>query len=230
MDKKPIIRILKIASINIIPAFLFCFLFCFLLPYAQEEINQPGDVEGRLPRPLYREYRDYFDKDRDPKVRVLLHALESHHLSKKFWADYTTGRNEYGRNKYGLDDMRFILRYTPNHPKALTLVGSIARLRKDPSLPIPYYEQAIRLFPQHAVTHAQYGVYLVDIGDINSGIAKLKHALKIDPKLALAHAWLAKAYSRNGDMEQARQAANQAKELGYKGEMLEVTEENVPQK
>jgi Tfp pilus assembly protein PilF len=62
-------------------------------------------------------------------------------------------------------------------------------------------------------------MYLVDIGKIDAGIQKLQKAIEIDPGLGQAHAWLAKAYYKNGNSELARQAAEKAKALGYRGKI-----------
>ena len=153
---------------------------------------------------------DYFAKVRD---EVLLSNVEKYHLGpENFWKLYKSGQYTVA-----IEDLKFVLRYYPNHPETLQLLGSIARLTHDSSLPIPYYEKALRLYPQYASTHAQYGAYLVDVGLIDAGIARLKHAIEMDSKLALAHAWLANAYYQNGNQELARQAAERARALGYKG-------------
>jgi superkiller protein 3 len=92
----------------------------------------------------------------------------------------------------------------------------VSRIRKEPSLAIPFYAKALQLYPQYAITHAQYGSYLTDIGQVEQGIVALKKAVEIDPKLALAYDWLARAYAKSGDLELSRQAAEKAKELGLK--------------
>jgi Tfp pilus assembly protein PilF len=153
---------------------------------------------------------DFFAPNRD---EILLQNVEKYHLGpNNFWEKYRSGKFNYA-----LQELDFVLRYYPNHPKALLLVGSIAKLTQSPSVAIPYYDKALRLFPQYALTHAQYGAFLVEIGNIAGGIAKLKEAIKMDPNLAPARAWLADAYQRKGELELARQEAVRAKELGYRG-------------
>ncbi len=150
---------------------------------------------------------DYFTTPRDSE---LLYNVEKYHLSDEtFMAKYKSGRYYYA-----LQDLKFVLNYFPNHPNALMFMGSVAQLTKDSSLGITYYEKAIRLYPQYALTHAQYGEYLVNIGLVKEGIERLKKAIEIDPKLAIAYKWLSKAYTKNGDLEMALQAAERAKELG----------------
>lgn len=156
--------------------------------------------------------KDYFDL-KDRQELILLGNVEKYHLGpEKFWKWYSAGKFYSA-----IDEIKFVLRYFPNHPNALELLGFTAKLNKTPSLAIPYFENALSLYPQYGLTHAQYGKYLVEIGRLEEGITRLKKAIEIDPKLAVAYEWLSKAYSKSGDMELGRQAAEKAKELGYKG-------------
>jgi predicted Zn-dependent protease len=116
-------------------------------------------------------------------------------------------------------DVKYTLDRFPNHPKGLMLLGVVARLTNDPSFAVNYYKRALSLFPQYAITHVQYGEYLVSVGLTNEGIGQLKRAIEIDPKLAVAYAGLAKAYAKGGNSELSRQAAKQARELGYTGKI-----------
>lgn len=164
---------------------------------------------------------DYFTT---PRNSELLYNVEKYHLSdENFFARYKSRRYYYA-----LQDLEFVLNYFPNHPKALMFMGSVAQLTKDSSLGVIYYEKAIRLYPQYALTHAQYGEYLVNIGLVKEGIERLKKAIEIDPKLAIAYKWLSKAYTKIGDLEMARRAAERAKELGInikEGRKQETTED-----
>jgi len=150
--------------------------------------------------------RDYFD----PKYKVELATVEKYHLTKEtFWMEF-----ESRRYHYALGELKFVLRHFPNHPKALQLMELVAKMMNQPHLVIPYYEKAVRLYPQYALTHAQYGNYLVDIGLTEQGIGRLQKAIEIDPKLTVAYYWLWDAYTKNGNLEMARQIAEKAKELG----------------
>ncbi|MEW5977989.1 MAG: tetratricopeptide repeat protein [Acidobacteriota bacterium] len=153
---------------------------------------------------------DYFAPDRDNSA---LATVERYHLAPgtDFWKMFRA--REY---HYAIQDMYFVLRYFPNHPKALTLLGSLARLMKQPSLPISHFQKAITLFPQHAITHAQFGNYLAAIDQVDPAIEQLKEAVQLDPKLAVAYGWLAEAYAKKGEAELAREAAEQARQLGYR--------------
>jgi Tfp pilus assembly protein PilF len=156
--------------------------------------------------------RDYFD-DADPSVAKDKALIQQFHVSR------IPDLIRQGNYSAALEDINFGLRYFPNHPTALQLLGVVARLQGKPALAIGFFEKALSLFPQHALTHAQYGAYLVEIGNIKEGIEMLQKAVAIDPKLAAAHVLLSKAYTKAGNMELARQAADQARQLGYQGKI-----------
>jgi tetratricopeptide (TPR) repeat protein len=164
---------------------------------------------------------DYFTADQNRDVKDLLRVNEAYHLNNEVMDDFNAGRFDIV-----FRNLRYILKRFPNHPEALMLLGSVAILKKEPSLAIPYYTKALSLYPQYAIIHAQFGAYLIDIGQIDSAIASLNKAIRINPNSAFAHARLAQAYYKSGNLELARQAAEQAKALGYKGKLLrEILEE-----
>jgi len=149
---------------------------------------------------------DYFD----PQYKGKLITVESYHLTKEtFWKKF-----ESRQYNYALQDLSFVLRYFPNHPKALQLMELLGKITQQPHLAIGYYEKAVRLYPQYALTHAQYGNCLVDIGQTEEGIGRLRRAIQINPKLAVTYYWLWDAYTKIGNLEMARQIAEKAKELG----------------
>lgn len=182
---------------------IICML-CFSMVYAQEQIDS-----------------DYYD----PSFSSLLRTVEKYHLDPNtpFWKHFRAG--EYN---YALGELRYVLRYFPNHPTALMLMESIAKIRKMPDVVIPHYERALTLYPQYARTYAQYGGFLINIGRIDEGITKLKRSIEIDPQFALGHALLARAYWRQGNWELSHDFAQRAKELGYRGELLDGLHEHNP--
>jgi Tfp pilus assembly protein PilF len=100
-----------------------------------------------------------------------------------------------------------------NHPQGLAILGMTAKLMKEPSLPISYYERAIQRYPRRALTHAQYGKYLVGIGKVSDGIARLNHAITIDAQLTVAYTWLAQSYLQNRQPELAQQILQRRKAI-----------------
>lgn len=153
---------------------------------------------------------DYFTANQSQGTQVYLSTMEANHGDKIL---PLIGR---GRNDEAVTELKYCLDRFPNHPKYLMLVRTVERLTKKP-LAIHYFERATRLFPQYALTHAQYGWYLIESGRTESGIGKLQQSIDMDPKLTTAYVWLARAYARIGNQELAQKAASQAAELGYSG-------------
>lgn len=153
---------------------------------------------------------DYFDKDKIPLVKQIVFNRERYHLGKSF-------SDSYAAQAYSaaIADLRFVLKSVPNHPQALFHLTSISKLTHNPTLPTVFFERAVKLYPNHAITWAQYGSYLAGIGRMDSGIRVLKHALELDPKHALAYAWLAEIYYAIGDVESAKASEIKARQLGF---------------
>ncbi len=128
---------------------------------------------------------DYFMAPYVPKVKSWLALVELGHANERVWKLFRSGDNADP-----LQDTQYALVRFPNHPRALNLLVEIAKAMDRPSLPLPYFERALKYYPQHAFTHAQYGHYLVDIGATSAGIAELTEALRMDPRLLQARAWL----------------------------------------
>ena len=155
-------------------------------------------------------YKDYFLKNADKKVSQTVYNVNRNHLKPalKLYAQ--------GRPKSALPDLKFVLTYVPNHPKALQLMGVVAIEIESPKLGSFYFQQAVHLFPTHALTFAQYGKYLVDIGEFEEAVRMLEIAIKKNPRLALGYGWLEQAYAKKGDVAKSKEMARKAKELGYK--------------
>lgn len=162
--------------------------------------------------PGYAIEQDYFTADEDPAARNQLNLNNTYHT------DNVLKSLREGNIPMALLDVRFTIDKWPNHPRALILLEVISGVTHTPNLPIPYYEKAIRLYPQYAITHAQYGKYLVEISQVDAGIVELQEAVKLDPKLTAAHVWLSQAYDKHGDKVLARKEAEQARNLGFQGE------------
>ncbi len=174
---------------------------------------------------------NFYAASNDDWVKSILDSVERHHLFHSTEADRggVMRLMQMGKFKHAIAELKYVLDRIVNHPMALHLLGQVARAANDLSLPIEYFERAIRLYPGYAFTHAQYGTYLVDIGSLAPGIAQLQKAIELDPRLASAHAGLARAYLKSGKPELARQAAQRARELGYKNKPLEQIAEEKPQ-
>ena len=191
---------------------VFLGLLLFFLPcYSDSELAQARVEDGRKPM-LARGYKDYFLKNSHLKTSQQVNNVNHLHLQP---ALRYLARGEPAR---AIPELKFVLRYVPNHPKALQLMGVVARLTKKPKIARQYFEQAVGVFPKYALTHAQFGKFLVDIGRLEDGIEELEKAQALEPDLVMVFIWLAEAYNENGDVEKAKQAKEKAKELENKKE------------
>lgn len=142
-----------------------------------------------------------------------LRVLESAHVNN---VPDQIGR---GRLNDALHNIRYTLDRFPNHPRALQQLSIVSQMIKNTALGVEYFEKAIKLFPQYAITRAQFGLYLTSIGNVAAGIDMLKRSTEMDPKLPAGYAGLAHAYVKMGDMTKAREAAEKARELGFRGKL-----------
>ena len=162
-------------------ALLFLFVFSYPTVATAQEYNH--GITGTL-------NHDYFDPD--PTNQMLRANVDVNH-TKPLMDDLRAGMLDNA-----LAEIKYILERFPNHAKALMLISSVAKLKKSPMLGVPYFERAIKLFPQYALTHAQYGNYLVEVGSVKAGVARLEKATAMDPQLKPARLWLARAYAKSG--------------------------------
>ena len=161
---------------------------------------------------------DYFAAQSNDDEANLISLAEIGHIYGSH-----LGKNIYeiiasGNYNQAYQEMYYVLDRIPNHPKALQILSSLVRMTNKLSIAVSYYEKALSKYPQWPITYAQYGQFLMEIGQVDTAIEKLKRAIEIDPKLVGGYALLAKAYSKKGNSELARDAAAKARELGYKGE------------
>lgn len=157
--------------------------------------------------------RDYFDYADEPLAESQLQLIDEMHTRRAIQLVRD------GRYRDALMDLKFTLNHWPNHPQALMILVGVSQLAESPRIPGVYFEKALKLFPQHALTHAQYGKYLVDLGEANAGLEKLKYAVEKEPTLMPAHVWLSEAYAAMGDKGRASDEMEQAKKLGYVGDL-----------
>jgi len=146
--------------------------------------------------------RDYFSivtTAPESYARRSFRNIEQNHLSKALI------NLRQGKAREAINDCVYVLDRAVNHPKGLAILGFAARLAKEPSLPVRYYERAVTLYPGHAMTHAQYGKYLAEIGKGEEGVKRLQRAIEIDPGFKVAYTWLAHSYVQLGRVDLARQ-------------------------
>jgi tetratricopeptide (TPR) repeat protein len=138
---------------------------------------------------------DYFTAHLRGDLQSYLALVTLRHVSEHTWAIYWSGNYVEP-----LGDCEYALARFPNHPRALHLLTEIAKATNQVSMPIPYFEHALQLYPQYAFTHAQYGHYLIEIGAIPAGVEQLREALRIEPGQFQAKAWLAQALESHPEL------------------------------
>ena len=162
---------------------------------------------------------DYYD----PSSRELIRLVRGAHVNQiipKIKQSFKIHPNyRKSRLKSALAEVQYVLERLVNHPKALALSATVGNLLGQPKLPVKFYQRAISLYPKRPMPHAQFGNFLVGVGEIEDGIERLKIAIKINPKLAVAYGWLALAYEKNGDSELAEEYAKKAKKKGFRGKL-----------
>lgn len=185
---------------------LFFVIFSFVCVNAQDGIDHGPTGTANL---------DYFNSAKDPHIPWLINDMRRAHFDK---AVRNVGS---GRYKDAISELNYILARFVNHPEALALAGIVAKATNNSQWAISNFERALNLYPQYALTHAQYGKFLTDFGGTSAGIEKLDKAIEMDPQLAAAHVWLAAAYAKNGNTQLAQKAAEKARSLGYKGDLTQ---------
>jgi predicted Zn-dependent protease len=192
------------------------------LAFAAESVSVPPEMRSTV-------NNDYYAASYDPWVKMILKSVEENHIAT---STYEPGGGgvvrliQIGKLDAAVSELKYVLERIVNHPMALHLLGQVARRANNPYLPVEFYERAIRLYPGYAFTHVQYGKYLMDIGNLNGGIAQFQKAVVLDPQLPSAYAALAQAYAKSGKHELARQATDKAKELGYKDKPIKESSED----
>ncbi len=166
---------------------------------------------------------DYYEEITNPTTLNLVRLVENAHVNKilpNLRKSFTAPEPmRTGFLKQGLQEIRYVIGRLVNHPKALAFSAPVTKLLGRPTLPITFYERALKLYPRRAFTWAQYGNFLVELGKVEQGIARLKIAIEINPKLAMSYGWLAWAYEKNGDLDLADEYREKAKEKGFKGKL-----------
>jgi len=170
--------------------------------------NEEGTTEG-----FEGNTWDYFTAGQTSQGAAFLKAANNAHLRRlHLWITQ-------GREKQSLSEIHYILNRVPNHPRALVMAELIEKLFQKQDFAMTAYKKALNLFPQYAFTHAQFGKYLTKIGRRQEGINSLKQAIEMDPKLAIAHAWLSEVYLLQGKNDLAENSKQLARKLGYKGKI-----------
>lgn len=156
---------------------------------------------------------DYFSTSRDPGFLSYKSSLDNAHAKPGLVAFAE------GNMRETQVQLEYVLLRTINHPQMLALAALFSIRTKNPMWAMPYFERALSYYPQYALTHAQYGKYLTEIGMVDKGLEQLTKASEMDPNLVAAYVWLEAAYKKSGNLKLARQSAEKARSLGYQGKL-----------
>lgn len=134
-----------------------------------------------------------------------LAAVESHHLQQGMDAMRAT------LYRQAWEHFDFMLRYFPNHPRALVLMASLCQVWRSPKCrPDDYFEKAVAIGPRSPGTHLARGVYLQQSNRINEAIESYKAALAIEPNSFNANYNLGLAYVAQKEYRLANEHAQKA--------------------
>ena len=157
-----------------------------------------------------KEGRDYFAVANGTSAGATeMQALEHRYLRSALL------KMQQGKPRDAIRDCTLLLDRIVNHPKVFAILGTAAQLAKEPLVPIAYFERALQRYPTRAMTSAQYGKYLAEIGKTEEGIQRLRQAIETTPRLRLAYTWLARVYMQKGQPDLARQTLQQGREAEF---------------
>jgi tetratricopeptide (TPR) repeat protein len=152
---------------------------------------------------------DYYTAQSTKGTIDLLTAVEKYHLPGAY--DGLAGKHYY----YAFGEVKFILHYFPNHPKALMLMSAICNGWQSPDCnPDEWFEKAVSRNPAVSETYVLYGIDLHRRKRFDAAVKNYKQALEIDPISLNAHYNLGLAYVDLKQYELANQQAQKSYALG----------------
>ena len=152
--------------------------------------------------------RDYYSAGSYPDGLQMLRNLDRNH--------YRPAAEKLARGQYkGVQgDLEFMLKYFPNHPRAVAGMAELGVATKHPEVAEQYFQNAIDRYPGHDETHVVYGTFLHKLGRIEAAVVQYKKALEINADSAYAHYNLGLAYVDQKNYQRANFHAQRAYQLG----------------
>lgn len=157
--------------------------------------------------PQLQEQHSYYDT-RDAAVSRL-RMVEEHHLGKGL--DFMKIQSWH----WAMEEWKFILRYFPNHPRALDMMATTAIKGNMLDLADAFFRKAMHDYPTTASTYVVFGIYLHKLKRYDDAIAAYSHALELDPASAEAHYNLGIVYVVTDEATLANRHAQAAYRLGH---------------
>jgi tetratricopeptide (TPR) repeat protein len=148
---------------------------------------------------------DYYASKGTP----LLRTVEAYHLGP---AEEKLKLRQYSQAR---SELAFILRYFPNHPRALLLLGQLCTEWKAPEcLPDFVFEKAIHVRPDEPSVYIVHGIYLHRTKRYKEAIASYERGLALDPDSMNGHYNLALSLLETRQYALANEHAQRAYALG----------------
>lgn len=145
----------------------------------------------------------------DSNTRQLLHNVEKYHMKQGIQ------KMRAGQFQYAFSEFDFILRYFPNHPQALLMMAELADAWKQPQRAEPYFDKALRMFPDDARTYVVHGFLLQKADKLDAAITQYEKGLALNDQQADGHYNLGLAYLDKKQYEKANMHAQKAYQMGY---------------
>ena len=152
---------------------------------------------------------DYYVAHANKYTSELLASVEKYHLQP--CSEGPTTR----RFESALSECDFILRYFPNHPRALVYMAEICAAWQSPRcIPERYFELAVNVNPNVANTFIAIGISLLRAKKAKEAVTSLERAVALNPNSLNAQYNLGLAYVETKQYELANVAAQRAYALG----------------
>lgn len=152
---------------------------------------------------------DYYMARSTPATAELLKNVEDYHLAQGIQ------QMRDRRPHAAWADFDFMLRYFPNHPRALVLMGEVCDTWHHAKCDMEsYLDKAIKMSPESDGVYLTKGVYLQKRGKVKEAIESYKKALEFNPKSANAHYNLGLAYVAAKQYQLANEHAQKAYGMG----------------
>lgn len=152
---------------------------------------------------------DYYTARSTPATAELLRNVEGHHLAQGIQ------QMRDKRLHAAWADFDFMLRYFPNHPRALVLMGDVCEAWRTSKCDMEsYLDKAIKMSPESDGVYLAKGVYLQKKGKLKDAIESYKKSLELNSGSANAHYNIGLAYVADKQYPLANEHAQKAYSMG----------------
>lgn len=161
-----------------------------------------GPVSAQTPN-------NYYTARSTPATAELLKNVEGYHLAQGIQ------QMRDRRLPAAWADFDFMLRYFPNHPRALVLMGDVCEAWRTSKCDMEsYLDKAVKMTPENDGIYLAKGVYLQKRGKLKDAIDSYKKSLELNSGSANAHYNIGLAYVANKQYQLANEHAQKAYSMG----------------